>query len=97
MIGNSNDQTNFPDKSLLTDRCVTSLHEVFANNSAACAAPASADIKLSKTQLSKKVQSSGFLGRLLGPLLKTDLPLMKSVLQPLAKSVLMPLGLTASA
>ena len=51
-----------------------------------CAAPASADIKLSKTQLSKKVQSSGFLGRLLGPLLKTDLPLKKSVLQPLDRT-----------
>ena len=38
-----------------------------------------------------------FLGRLLGPLLKTGLPLMKSVIKPLAKSVLIPLGLTAAA
>ena len=38
-----------------------------------------------------------FLGRLLGPLLKTGLPLMKSVNKPLAKSVLIPLGLTAAA
>ena len=37
------------------------------------------------------------LGKLLGPLLKTGLPLMKSVMQPLAKSVLIPLGLTAAA
>ena len=38
-----------------------------------------------------------FLGRLLGPLLKTGLPLTKNVIKPLAKSVLIPLGLTAAA
>ena len=43
------------------------------------------------------MQSGGFLGKLLGPLLKTGLPLMKSVITPLAKSVLIPLGLTAAA
>ena len=43
------------------------------------------------------MQSGGFLGRLLGPLLKAALPLMKSVIKPLAKSVLIPLGLTAAA
>ena len=43
------------------------------------------------------IQSEGFLGRLLGPLLRTGLPLMKSVIKPLAKSVLVPLGLTAAA
>ena len=43
------------------------------------------------------IQSGGFPGRLLGPLLKTGLPLMKSVIKPLAKSVLIPLGLTAAA
>ena len=43
------------------------------------------------------IQLGGFLGRLLGPLLITGLPLMKSVIQPLAKSVLIPLGLTAVA
>ena len=43
------------------------------------------------------IQSGGFLGRLLGPLLKTGLPLMKNVINPLAKSVLIPLGLTAAA
>ena len=42
-------------------------------------------------------QSEGLLGRSLGPLLKTGLPLMKNVLKPLAKSVLIPLGLTATA
>ena len=57
----------------------------------------SKDIKLSKTQLSKKIQSGGFFSRLLGPLMKVGLPLMKNVLTLLAKSVLVPLGLTAAA
>ena len=43
------------------------------------------------------IKSRGFLGRLLGPLLKTGLSLIKSVIKPLAKSVLVPLGLTAAA
>ena len=43
------------------------------------------------------IQSGGFLDRLLGPLLKTGLPLMKNVIKPLTKSVLIPLGLTAAA
>ena len=43
------------------------------------------------------IQSGGFLGRLLGPLLKTGLPLRKNIIKPLAKSVLIPLGLTAAA
>ena len=43
------------------------------------------------------IQSAGVLGRLLGPLLRTGLPLMKSEIKPLAKSVLVPLGLTAAA
>ena len=42
-------------------------------------------------------QSGGFLGKLLGPLLKTGLPLTKNVIKPLAKSSLIPLGLTAAA
>ena len=42
-------------------------------------------------------ESGGFLGRLLEPLLKNGLPLMKNVLNPLAKSVLMPLGIPAAA
>ena len=41
-------------------------------------------------------QSRGFLARLLEPLLKTGLPLMKDVLRPLAKSALIPLGVTAA-
>ena len=57
----------------------------------------SADIKLSKTQLSKMIQSGVFLGKLLGPLLKTGLPLITNVIKPLAKGVLISLGLTAAA
>ena len=90
MKGDSNDKANFPHELLLTDRQVSSIHKAFANNS-------SVDIKFSKTQLSKMIQSGEFLGKLLGPLLKTGLPLMKSVITPLAKSILIPLGLTAAA
>ena len=43
------------------------------------------------------IQSGGFLGKLLGPLLRTGLPVMKNVIKPLAKSVSIPLGLTAAA
>ena len=57
----------------------------------------SANIKLSKTQLHKTGQSEGFLGRILGPILKNGLLLMKNILKPIAKSVLIPLGLTAEA
>ena len=88
MIGDN--ETSFPHKLLLTNRQVSNLRKVFANNS-------SIDIKLSQSQLSKMIQSGGFLGRLLSPLLKTGLPLIKNVIKPLAKSVLIPLGLTAAA
>ena len=43
------------------------------------------------------IQSGGFLGRLLDPLLETGLPLVSNVIKSLAKSVLIPLGLTATA
>ena len=90
MTGNSDDETNFSHKLLLTNRQVTTLRKAFAHY-------LSTDVKLSKTQLSKMIQLGGFLVRLLGTLLKIGLPLMKSVIQPLAKSVLIPLGLTAAA
>ena len=90
MIGNAEDETNFPRKLLLTNRQIANLRKAFANHT-------STDIQLSKTQLSKMIQLGGFLGRLLGPLLRTGLPLMKTVIQPLAKSALIPLGLTAAA
>ena len=63
----------------------------------AVASGSSVNIKLLKTNLSKMVQLGGFLGRLLWPLLKIGLLLMKNVLKPLAKSVLLPLGLIAIA
>ena len=87
MIGDN--ETIFPNKLLLTNTQVSNLRKAFANH-------LSADIELSKTRLSKMMQSVGFLGRLLGPLLKTGLPLIKNVINPLAKSVLIPLGLTAA-
>ena len=70
MIGNSDDKTNFPHELLLSNRQVANLLKAFANNSGT-------DIELSKTQLSKMIQSGVFLGRRLGPLLKTGLPLIK--------------------
>ena len=75
---------------MVTNRQVTTLCKAFATH-------APTDIKLSKTQLSKMIQSGGFIDGLLGPLLKTGLPLMKSVIQPLPKNVLIPLRLTATA
>ena len=78
-------ETNFPHKLLLTNRQVANLRKAFANY-------LSTDIKLSKTQLSKRIQSGGFLGRLLRPFLKAGLPLIKNVIKPLAKSALIPIG-----
>ena len=80
MIGDN--ETNFLHKLLLTNREVSNLRQAFANHS-------STDLKLSKTQLSKMIQSGGFIGRLLGPLLKTG-PLISNVIKPLVKSVLIP-------
>ena len=81
---------NLPHELLLTTRQTTKLRNAIENNMAT-------DIKLNKAQISKTIQSEGFLGRLLGPLLKTRLPLIKHAINPLAKSVLIPLGLTAAA
>ena len=53
MIGESNDKANFPHELLLTDRQISSIRKAFSNNS-------SVDIKFSKTQLSKILQSGGF-------------------------------------
>ena len=78
MVGHN--ENNFPHKLLLTNRQVSNLCKAFSNH-------LSANIKLSKTQLSKMIQSGGFFGRLLGPLLKTGLPLISSVIKPLAKKV----------
>ena len=70
---------------LLTARQNTKLRNAINNNLAT-------DIKLSKAQIKKLIQSGGFLGKLLSKLAG---PLMK-VAMPLAKNVLAPLGLTAA-
>ena len=74
---------NLPHELLLTTRRTTKLRNAIANNM-------STDIKLSKAQIYKIIQSGGFLGKRLSPLLKTGLPLLKSVIKPLGL-----LGLTA--
>ena len=81
---------NLPHELLLTTRQKTKIRNAFNNNM-------STDLKLSKAQINKIIQSGRFLSKLLGPLLKTGLPLIKNVIKPLAKSVLIPLGLTAAA
>ena len=80
------DKNNLPHELLLTTRQKTKLRNAFNNNM-------SADIKLSKAQISKIIQSGGFLGVLLSKLAG---PLMK-VAVPLAKNILAPLGITAAA
>ena len=89
VVGDCNDENNFPHKLLLTNTQVLKLCKAFENNS-------SANVKWSKTQLNKIGQSGELLGALLGPLLNR-LPLIRNVLKPLAKSVLIPLGLTVAA
>ena len=83
MIGSSDDETNFPHKLLLTNRQVINLRKDFAYRT-------TTDIKLSKAQLTK-MQKGGFL-RFLAPLLKSGLPLLKSVIK-----ILRMLSLTAAA
>ena len=78
---NKNDS---PHELLLTTRQNTKLRNAINNN-------LSTDIKFSKAQLKKIIQSGGFLGNLLSKLAG---PLMK-VAMPLAKNGLAPLGLTA--
>ena len=80
---NGND---LPHELLLTTRQKTKLRNAFNNNM-------STDLKLSKAQISKIIQSGGFLGSLLSKLAGT---LMKAAI-PLAKNVLIPLGITAAA
>ena len=83
IIGNSDDEANFPHKLLLTKRQVANIRKAFANHT-------STDIKFSKAQLTK-MQKGGFL-RFLAPLLRSGFPLLKSVIKPLGM-----LGLTAAA
>ena len=80
------DGNNMPHELLLTTRQETKLRNAFNNNM-------SADIKLPKAQITKIVQSGGFLGSLISKLAGS---LMK-VAAPLAKNILAPLGITAAA
>ena len=83
VVGNADDEINFPHKLLLTKRQTLSLRKAFNNHT-------SLDIKFSKAQLTK-VQK-GELLKFLMPLFKSGLPLLKSVVKPLGM-----LGLTAAA
>ena len=80
------DKNNLPHELLLTTRQKTKMRNAFNNNM-------SADIKLSKAQISKIIQSGGFLGALLSKLAG---PLMK-VAVLLGENILAPLGITAAA
>ena len=76
---------DLPHELLLTTRQNNKLRNAISNNMAT-------DLKLSKAQIKKMIESGGFLGKLLSRLAG---PLMK-VAMPLAKNVLAPLGLTAA-
>ena len=78
-------ENNLPHELLLTTRQKTKIRNAFNNMST--------DLKLSKAQISKIIQSGGFLGSLVSKLAG---PLMK-IAVPLAKNVLAPLGITAGA
>ena len=82
MIGNSDDEANYPHKLLLTNRQVANICKAFPNH-------ISTNIKSSNAQLTK-MQKNGFL-RFLEPLLKSGLSLLKSVIKPLGM-----LGLTSA-
>ena len=75
---------NLAHELFLTTIQTTNLRNAIENNM-------STVIKFSKAQISKIIQSGGFLGKIIGPLLKTGLPLLKSVIKPLGF-----LGLTAA-
>ena len=80
------DGNDLPHELSLTTRQKIKLRNAFNNNM-------STDLKLSKAQISKIIQSGGFLGSLLS---KLACPLMKAAV-PLAKNILAPLGITAAA
>ena len=75
---------NLPHELLLTTRQTTKLRNAIGHNMAT-------DIKMSKAQISKIIQFGGFLDKLLGPLLKNWIAIIKTVIKPLGL-----LGLTAA-
>ena len=98
VIGDSNYENNFPYKLLLTNMQVSRLSKALPNNSSANIKLSKSQLhELSKSQLHKIEQSGEFLGKLLGNLLKSGLPLIGNVLKPLAVNVSVPLGLIAAA
>ena len=72
MFDNANDKIDFVPELILTNKQVN-LRKAFDNK-------LSTDINLSKIQLFQMMQSGGFFGRVLGPLLKAGLPLMNNVI-----------------
>ena len=84
MIARMFNGNNLPHELFLTQRQTAKLRNANEDN-------LQTDIKLSKVQISKIIQSGGFLGKSFGPLLKTRLPLLKSLIKPLGL-----LGLTAA-
>ena len=81
------DKNDSPHELLLTTRQKTKLRNASNNNT-------SADLKLSKTQIVKMIQSEGFLGSLLSKL--AGLLMKIAIAIPFAKNVLAPLGITAA-
>ena len=81
---------NLPHPLLLTTRQTTKLRNAIEDNLLT-------DIKLSKTQISKIIKSGGFLGKILDPLLKAGLTLLKSVIKPLGLLVLTAASLAINA
>ena len=78
LIGNSNDETNFSNKLLLTDTQVWKIRKAFANRSLA-------NIKFSKTHLSKMIKSAGFLFSPPNMFGRAPIP-MKSILNSITNS-----------
>ena len=75
MLSQNKIGTNFPLNLLVSDKKVSSIYKVFENKPLV-------KVKLSKIQISKIIQSERFLGRLLEPLMKVGLPLMRNVFAP---------------
>ena len=90
VVLDSNNENNSPHKLSLTNTQVSKFRKAFANGS-------SANIKLSKTQLHKIVQSVGIFRQIFRTITKDQIALIGNVLKSSAKTVLTPLGLTAAA
>ena len=77
------DGKDLPHELLLTTRQKTRLRNTFNNNM-------STDLKVSRAEIFKIIQSAGFLGSLLsklaGPLMKVAVPLAKNILAPLGNT-----------